>query len=32
MVTLGLLILLVAKEPNGNIRASNITGGEGTEW
>jgi hypothetical protein len=32
MVTLGLLILLVAKEQNGNIRASNIIGGEGTEW
>ena len=32
MVTLGLLILLVAKEPNGNIRTSNITDGEGTEW
>jgi hypothetical protein len=32
MVTLGLLILLVAKEPNGNIKVSNITGGEGTEW
>ena len=32
MVTLGLLILLMAKEPNGNIRASNITSSEGTEW